>query len=238
MLGRDNAWKPHAPAIFYEYCPLGDIVTHCKNLIRSLEFIPEHTLWKLFTDMAKALVFIHNCQEIPILHCDINSDNILVVDGPLLRFDKKITSLPILKLADFSRSKEYRPQFAKYEDGSKCYWGTWSYAPPWEEQYRYQTPAADIWSLGATLQFFATGKEPVMATAEFIQYMKVEGLLQSESHAYYQGAGRRPSDEVVRALAHCLSTFDGCRVQSRVEQMVFNVPGEGSFKANHIERVG
>jgi hypothetical protein len=30
--------------------------------------------------------------------------------------------------------------------------------------------------LEATLQFFATRKEPVMATAKFIQYIKVEGL--------------------------------------------------------------
>jgi serine/threonine protein kinase len=71
--------------------------------------------------MAKTLDFIHNCQEIPILHRDIKPDNILVVDGSLLRFDNKIMSLPIFKFVDFSRSKEYRPQFAKYDDGSKCY---------------------------------------------------------------------------------------------------------------------
>jgi hypothetical protein len=32
MLGWDNMWKPHAPVIFYEYCPLGNVVTYYNNL--------------------------------------------------------------------------------------------------------------------------------------------------------------------------------------------------------------
>jgi serine/threonine protein kinase len=117
MLGWDNMWKPHAPVIFYEYCPLGNVVTYYNNLADSLTFTPEHALWKLFSDLAKAFDFIHNKQDIQIIRSDVNPDNILVADGPLLHFDNRFTSLPTFKLADFSRSIEYRPQFAEYKDG-------------------------------------------------------------------------------------------------------------------------
>ncbi|KAF2787506.1 kinase-like protein [Melanomma pulvis-pyrius CBS 109.77] len=174
ILGWDFDWAPHAPAMFVSFCPLGDVHGYRSELKNALGYIPEDTIWKLFLDMVKALNFLHEALSVPVVHGDLKPENILV-QGPLGWVLKEgfLPTLPTFKLADFSRATPYMPGYAP----EPLYQGTRAYAPPREECMQGITPATDIWSLGATLQFFAYGALPTQRLQEFVWDLKAQGLL-------------------------------------------------------------
>jgi serine/threonine protein kinase len=171
LLGWDDYWFP-GPALFFEYCPLGDTWYYFHSLKGTLKYAPEMTLWKLMADISKALNYLHNGFNSPLIHGDLKCDNILVQmpDGHTFNEDQLVL-LPTFKLADFSRSTIYKAGYG----GRNTYQGTWAYAPPLDEQRQDITPASDIWSLGATVQFFAYGKDPVASLETFGRILLAEG---------------------------------------------------------------
>lgn len=179
MLGWDYDWIPHAPAMFVAFYPLGDAYGYRNELKAAMGYIPEDTIWKLFTDMVKALKFLHEASFVPVVHGDLKPENILV-QGPAGCVLKEgiLTTLPTFKLADFSRATQYMPGRTPVT----LYQGTLAYAPPREECMEDITPATDIWSLGATLQFFAYGTIPIQRLNDFVWDLKAQGLLKPEDN--------------------------------------------------------
>ncbi|KAF2708292.1 kinase-like protein, partial [Pleomassaria siparia CBS 279.74] len=127
LLGYDKEWSPHAPALFYEYCPLGDAYSHALDVRHDVGFVPEAMIWKLFMDISEALYFLHHCCEPPLIHGDVKPENILVSapDGGTA-WEDEIRFVPQFKLTDFSRTTDYLPgRQADYR-----FQGTFEYAPP------------------------------------------------------------------------------------------------------------
>jgi serine/threonine protein kinase len=60
FLGYEEHWTPHGPALFYEYCPLGNLFTFHKLLVASILYdpVPEETTWKFFLNIVKGLRFL------------------------------------------------------------------------------------------------------------------------------------------------------------------------------------
>ncbi|MEQ8223561.1 MAG: serine/threonine-protein kinase [Candidatus Eremiobacterota bacterium] len=94
--------------------------------------------------LCEVLTYLHT-REPPVIFRDMKPSNIMLnIDGTV-------------RLIDFGIARFYEPQ--KIKDTTPL--GTPGYSPP--EQYgRGQTsPASDIYSLGATMYFLLTGKDPV-----------------------------------------------------------------------------
>jgi serine/threonine protein kinase len=156
FLGATEGWKRLVPAIFYEFCELGDAEDYGRRIHASGVDVPEHTLWKFFIDMTKALDYLHNSFEVRYVHGDTKPNNILVSrpSGD----SSELPLAPIFKLADISR-------ITMYKRGSRgpydTYCGTWEYAPPLEQRKAPLAPSVDIYAIGASLQTLAWDIWPV-----------------------------------------------------------------------------
>lgn len=98
------------------------------------------------------LAALHHAHKQSLIHRDIKPSNILVA-----HIDGKYQA----KLADFGLAKNYvNAGFSGVTDDGLV-GGTLSFMPPEQAlDYRYAKPAADIYSLAATLYFFLSGKVP------------------------------------------------------------------------------
>ena len=93
------------------------------------------------------LTYLHKKQP-SIIHRDIKPSNILFVD-------RSGNSIGQVYLIDFGAVKSVAP----VERGTITVVGTYGYMPP-EQFGGYTTPASDLYSLGATLIYIATGRHP------------------------------------------------------------------------------
>ncbi|KAF2198973.1 kinase-like protein, partial [Delitschia confertaspora ATCC 74209] len=141
-------------SLFFEWYPLGDIRDWRKRefVQRNNKPVPETYIWRFLIQMSQALAFIHKGLGTvikpwrKIIHRDIKPDNILVVDNG--------TTYPSFRLSDFGVSKQM-----KRGDARESTAGTHVWQPP--ELPLINTPAADIWSVGAVVHFIALGRAPV-----------------------------------------------------------------------------
>jgi serine/threonine protein kinase len=78
LLGWDDLWVPEAPALFFDYCSLGDGWYYYYKLKYKLKYVPEMTLWKLMADISQGLNFLHNGFPDRIYHGDAKPNNILI----------------------------------------------------------------------------------------------------------------------------------------------------------------
>ncbi|KAF2281621.1 kinase-like protein [Westerdykella ornata] len=164
LLGYDTNFMPYSPALFYEFCGMGDVQTYHTKLQRKYGRIPEETIWKLFADMSKGLQYIHCELPRPLIHGDFKTLNILVASPPGTGL-REVPILPNFKICDFARAQPYSGP----GNPGPFYNGTYEYGPPQAEQLLPQTPAVDIWALGASLQEFALGILPTQTRKRFCE---------------------------------------------------------------------
>ncbi len=147
----------HAYNFFEENNTAYMVMEHLKGktllqLIETKGALPEAEAVGYIQKVAEALEVVHNAQ---MLHRDINPGNIMVCD------DGRIV------LIDFGLNKKIEAPVTGLGTrrlSSTVQLGTEGYAPP--EQYVKQASLGtftDIYSLGATLYFLLTAKEPVAA---------------------------------------------------------------------------
>ena len=107
----------------------------------------ESEIKEVATALLEILTYLH--QQYPaIIHRDIKPSNILLTD-------RSGNSIGQVYLIDFGAVKSA----ASIEGGTITVVGTYGYMPP-EQFGGYTTPASDLYSLGATLIYIATGKHP------------------------------------------------------------------------------
>ncbi|KAH7085420.1 kinase-like domain-containing protein [Paraphoma chrysanthemicola] len=144
----------HGTAIF-EYSPLGDLAQwKDKNFDRkNFKPVPESIIWRFLLQMSQALAVMHNTlgpnrrgREI-LLHRDIKPKNILVTENG--------TTYPSFKLFDFDCAAVW----TKEKASQTAIVGTFEWQPP--ENPKVNTKAADIWALGASVHYLATGLYPI-----------------------------------------------------------------------------
>jgi serine/threonine protein kinase len=172
FLGAADDWPKVAPALFYDYCELGDVQQYNKTLFKAGKWISEMTLWKFIVDTSKGLDYLHNDFGISYVHGDLKPSNILVCRSP--NDNAELPTMPTFKLADISHLKAYKPRQPKYQHPS-IYQGTWEYAPPMEERNARLAPPVDIWAIGASLQTLAWGILPVKSNEAIRKEMKAQG---------------------------------------------------------------
>ena len=131
--------------IFYEDSRVYIVLEHIdgqslREIVASKGALPDDELVSCAQQMASILQYLH-AQEPPIVHRDFTPDNIIrQPDGQL-------------KLIDFSIA-----QRKKDKEISNCA-GKHAYTPP--EQFRGQAcPQSDVYALGSTMYYLATGCDP------------------------------------------------------------------------------
>lgn len=143
-----------------DYIPGEDLRTKMLNARRRDEFLPEAEVLNWASQLADALVYMHN-QDPPILHRDIKPSNL------------KVTPSGVLKLVDFGLVKVLASNEVTVTiiQGR----GTALYTPL--EQYGadagHTDIRSDIYSFGATLYHLLTNTQPMEARERFL---KPDGL--------------------------------------------------------------
>ncbi|KAL8782735.1 MAG: hypothetical protein Q9213_005159 [Squamulea squamosa] len=167
-------YTPRKTMFFYEYCSLGDLQDVVENYFYRSVAIPEGFIWHVYLAIAKALAYLHtgySAQSLPdsstrttdirtlqiesskpwtpILHRDIKPENIF--------FRPSVSSpYPTPLLADFGLATPHTPE------ADECS-GTFMYQGP---EIPLQTPASDLWSLGATIHALVHGRPPMVSRPE------------------------------------------------------------------------
>lgn len=169
MLGWDEYWLSGAPAIFYEFCELGDVQQYRDMFHNRQVDLPEMTIWKLLADMSKGLHHIHTQLQVPYVHGDFKPENILVARPPD-SIPGEIPILPIFKIADISRLVPF-----SQTGPVQTFFGTPEYAPPQGERVGRVAPPVDIYALGATVQQFALHRLPIQTREKFVKNLQRKG---------------------------------------------------------------
>ncbi|KAF1966237.1 kinase-like protein, partial [Bimuria novae-zelandiae CBS 107.79] len=170
LFGCIEDWSPAAPALVLELAQT-DLNEYRYMLLENELRVPEMTLWKLMRDVSSGLAWLHNHCSKPFVHGDIKPENILVFDPP--NWDgKNLPLVPIFKICDIGRMKPAtKGDFIQFD-------GTPEFGPPIDERASSQTPAVDMWSLGASIQWFALGFYPHMLMSDFVEYARQEFQVQ------------------------------------------------------------
>lgn len=169
LLAHDQDWKPFGPALFFELAELGDVNFYRTKLKQHYGDVPEMTLWKFLRDMSLGMDWVHNHSGETYVHGDLKPENVLVFSPPGWN-RRNVPLLPTFKICDISRMM---PLSA--DELSSKFRGTYEFGPPHAERQIKQTPAVDVYSIGASLQWFALGIFPVMSNTEFMKLKREEG---------------------------------------------------------------
>ncbi|CAO2651165.1 Nn.00g094620.m01.CDS01 [Neocucurbitaria sp. VM-36] len=166
-------------AIFLDICDLGDLKHYRVEWCRQErakgkpEQPSEVTIWKLLKDMSLGLYYLHNGLGTCYVHNDLKPGNILVAPPKGWNAADGIPAEPTFKITDFGTMTP----FPTPPQGKPRGWiGTPEFAPPLGEQFAPIHPSADIWSLGATIQYFALGVLPIKSKQVVLAYRQKSGL--------------------------------------------------------------
>ncbi|MCR5795969.1 MAG: protein kinase [Solobacterium sp.] len=115
-----------------------------QHVIRREKVIPEEKVIEWFRTLAELLRYLHT-RKPPIIYRDMKPANVILQnDGTL-------------KLVDFGIAREYKAQAA----GDTTYIGTNGFAAPEQFGLAQSDGRTDIYSLGMTMYYLATGKSPL-----------------------------------------------------------------------------
>ena len=118
-----------------------------EEVIKTGRTFSESDIKQIAEAMLNILVYLHQKQP-SVIHRDIKPSNILLAD-------RSGNSPGQVYLIDFGAVKGV----ASIEGGTITVVGTYGYMPP-EQFGGHTTPASDLYSLGATLIYLATGRHP------------------------------------------------------------------------------
>ena len=114
--------------------------------VKSGRTFSEIELKQLAKEVLEVLTYLHNRYP-PVIHRDIKPSNILLSNRP----DNYMRQVYLVDLGAV--------QAATSEDGTRTIVGTYGYMPP-EQFGERAVPASDLYSLGATLIYLASGQHP------------------------------------------------------------------------------
>lgn len=173
--------EPGRTSLVLNYYEGGDLVDliHDNYHHGPLSRVPEHIIWQIYSQLSKAVNFLHQGPGSqtwsPLIHRDIKPANILVRHKPNNLTDP---IFPDIVLADFGLATGILGQ-----ETSKHYGGTKEWQPP---EQPLATPAGDIWATGAVIHWLATKECPMRS-------LTLEELGVTESRVIEVVKGAHPS---------------------------------------------
>lgn len=165
------------PFFITEFMEGGDLECYYrsqKNKTGNPYRAPAEKLMRWSSSVARALCFLHGCQQ-PIIHRDLKPLNLLLNRSE----DVKVTDFGISKLMAPKVQNDDRP--APYMSGGV---GTWRYMAPEVVRYQPYNDKADIFSFALIMWFMSTGRQPF-----FEQFGEDAALV---LHEYQRGGEPRP----------------------------------------------
>lgn len=117
---------------------------------------------QLLSDVFDGLETLHSMSPEPIVHRDINPNNIIVNNG-------------CARIVDFGISRT----FSKESVQDTQHWGTKGYVSPEQVGFGKSSPQSDIYSLAATVLFCLTGNDPQTNIEATLSQSKLPQTIQS-----------------------------------------------------------
>uniref|UniRef100_A0A0D9XCU5 Protein kinase domain-containing protein n=1 Tax=Leersia perrieri TaxID=77586 RepID=A0A0D9XCU5_9ORYZ len=144
-----SCWEKEHLALVYEYMSAGSLSDHLRGKIDVGETLNWATRLRIALEAAQGLDCLHKGCNLPIIHRDVKTNNILL--------DQNLKS----KLADFGLSKTYISDTQTHVSTNTAA-GTPGYIDPMYQLTGKLTESSDVYSFGVVLLEVATGLPPVL----------------------------------------------------------------------------
>ncbi|KAK3133151.1 hypothetical protein QOZ80_6AG0533020 [Eleusine coracana subsp. coracana] len=141
-------WEGDHLALVYEYMPKGTLYDHLRGKHGLAEPLNWKTRVQIVLEAAQGLDYLHKGCNLPIIHRDVKSSNILL--GQNLK----------AKIADFGLSKTYITDTQTHISATAA--GTPGYIDPEYFLTGRLTESSDVYSFGIVLLEVATGEPPMV----------------------------------------------------------------------------
>ena len=188
-----------------------------EEIIKIGRTFSEFEIKQIGLKLLNILVYLHQKQP-SVIHRDIKPSNILLAD-------RSGNSAGQVYLIDFGAVKNIAPS----DGGTITVVGTYGYMPP-EQFGGYANPATDIYSLGATLIYLATGRHPTELPSKDGKINFAESVQLDRSFTKWLEKTIEPScdrrfksaNEAITALQQPLVDDSDSRESSIVRQPAFS----------------
>uniref|UniRef100_A0A0E0QQ95 Protein kinase domain-containing protein n=1 Tax=Oryza rufipogon TaxID=4529 RepID=A0A0E0QQ95_ORYRU len=153
-------WEKDHLALAYEYMARGNLCDHLRGKFGVGDTFNWVTRVRVVLDAAQGLEYLHKGCNLPIIHGDVKTNNVLL--GENLK----------AKIADFGLSKTYISETQTHISTSNAA-GTMGYIDPEYYHTGRLTESSDVYSFGVVLLEVATGEAPILPGSGHIIQRKV-----------------------------------------------------------------
>uniref|UniRef100_A0A0E0II62 Protein kinase domain-containing protein n=1 Tax=Oryza nivara TaxID=4536 RepID=A0A0E0II62_ORYNI len=153
-------WEKDHLALAYEYMARGNLCDHLRGKFGVGDTFNWVTRVRVVLDAAQGLEYLHKGCNLPIIHGDVKTNNVLL--GENLK----------AKIADFGLSKTYISETQTHISTSNAA-GTMGYIDPEYYHTGRLTESSDVYSFGVVLLEVTTGEPPILpGSGHIIQRVK------------------------------------------------------------------
>ncbi|EEC84428.1 hypothetical protein OsI_31026 [Oryza sativa Indica Group] len=153
-------WEKDHLALAYEYMARGNLCDHLRGKFGVGDTFNWVTRVRVVLDAAQGLEYLHKGCNLPIIHGDVKTNNVLL--GENLK----------AKISDFGLSKTYISETQTHISTSNAA-GTMGYINPEYYHTGRLTESSDVYSFGIVLLEIATGEAPILpGSGHIIQRVK------------------------------------------------------------------
>ncbi|MCR5793887.1 MAG: substrate-binding domain-containing protein [Solobacterium sp.] len=163
-----------------------------QHIIKREKVIPEGQLTEWFITLADILSYLHS-RKPPVIYRDMKPANIILQkDG-------------VLKLVDFGIAREYKAAAT----GDTTYIGTSGFAAPEQFGLGQSDGRTDIYSLGMTMYYLATGKSPLEPPYTYVPARQLNPDLSEKMEKILERCIQFDPDKRYQSAAQLLEDLKG-----------------------------
>ncbi|KAJ1289380.1 hypothetical protein BS78_02G159700 [Paspalum vaginatum] len=142
-------WEKDHLVLVYEYMSRGNLFNHLRGKNGTAEGLNWRTRVQVVLEAAQGLEYLHKGCNLPIVHRDVKTSNILL--------DQNLQ----VKIADFGLSKTYLSDTQTHISATAA--GTTGYMDPEYSFTGRLTESSDVYGFGVVLLEVATGEAPIVS---------------------------------------------------------------------------